>query len=89
MDILGRKDPDVLFDKRLVDRHIVKGLVSGKIYDEHLANLPDRVEHIDGSHDVGFIGFDRVTIGSPYQGLGRHVEDNFWLNVRHSTHNAV
>ena len=36
---------EFLIDKRIVQRHIDKGVVDSKQYDKHLSALPDRAEN--------------------------------------------
>ena len=48
MEILNAKDnPDLLNDKRLVDRHIVRGFTSGKAHGKYLADLDDRADRYE------------------------------------------
>ena len=45
----------------------------------HALRSPYGLHHVDGSHHVGLVCFDRYLIAQPHQGLGRQMEYNFRL----------
>ena len=54
--------PDLLLDKRLVDRHIRRGLLSRETYQQHLTDLRDAQP---GAHrmriEIASVGVGKVT----------------------------
>lgn len=38
---------DILYDQRLIERHVAQGLITQKQVDEHLKGLRDVAEHSD------------------------------------------
>ena len=40
---------------------------------------PDALQHINGSHDIGLVGADRIFVGIPHNGLGSQVKHNLRL----------
>ncbi len=54
--------PDLLLDKRLVDRHIRRGFLSRDVYEQHLADLQDARPRAHRMRiEVSSVGVGRVT----------------------------
>ena len=41
-----------------------------------LAELPQRLQEMNGPHDVGGVGFDGILVAAAHDGLSSHVNDN-------------
>lgn len=58
---------EVLFDRRLIERHIEKGYITREQAQEHLANAPDATD-LGQSADLGGTSAERKTIDPAYKG---------------------
>src|SRR5262249_35926906 len=59
---------------------VLVAFVASHIDDEARARAAPRgLEQMDRPHHIGFIGAERIIIGSAHEGLSGHVDDNIWL----------